>query len=203
MKKNIPHKTDRAQRGIPVEKSPREVNYVEKELFDSLVSCHNALARYVGAPYSVLPDKATPYPATLGEYGTMVKGFAGYRLDLTPYTGKFKCVRFRGRGNGKKVICGCIIDKEGRVESFKALPDADGWATLPLTEASVALHASVPVRKGKCWWKDVSVKLISGNSMYDKYDYALKGLDDRLFAIERALKAFPLTARSSFTIAMC
>ena len=202
MKKNISDKMDRVQHGAPAQKNRRVVNYVEKELFDSLVSCHNALARYVGAPYSVLPDKATPYPATLGEYGSMVKGFAGYRLDLTPYVGKYKYVRFRGKGNGKNVICGCIIDKEGRVESFKAFPDADGWATLPLTEASIALHASVPVRKGKCWWKDVSVKLISGG-MYDKYDSALKGLDDRLFAIERALKAFPVTARGNFTVAMC
>lgn len=203
MKKNIPDKRDRAQRGIPVKKNPCEVNYVEKELFDSLVRCHNALARYVGAPYSVLPDKATPYPATLGEYGSMVKGFAGYRLDLTPYVGKYKYVRFRGKGNGKNVICGCIIDKEGRVESFKAFPDADGWTTLPLTEASIALHASVPVRKGKCWWKDVSVKLISNGSMCDKYDSALTDLNDRLFAIERALKAFPVTARGNFTVAMC
>ena len=179
------------------------MNYVEKELFDSLVRCHNALARYVGAPYSVLPDKATPYPATLGEYGSMVKGFAGYRLDLTQYVGKYKYVRFRGKGNGKNVICGCIIDKEGRVESFKALPDTDGWATLPLTEASIALHASVPVRKGKCCWKDVSVKLISNGSMCDKYDSALTDLNDRLFAIERALKAFPVTARGNFTVALC
>lgn len=203
MKKNIPDKRDRAQRGIPVKKNPCEVNYVEKELFDSLVRCHNALARYVGAPYSVLPDKATPYPATLGEYGSMVKGFAGYRLDLTPYVGKYKYVRFRGKGNGRNVICGCIIDKEGKAESFKAFPDADGWATLPLTEASIALHASVPVRKGKCWWKDVSVKLISNGSMCDKYDSALTDLNDRLFAIERALKAFPVTARGSFTVALC
>lgn len=202
MKKNISDKTNRVQHGASAQKNRRVVNYVEKELFDSLVRCHNALARYVGAPYSVLPDKATPYPATLGEYGSMVKGFAGYRLDLTPYVGKYKYVRFRGKGNGRNVICGCIIDKEGKVESFKAFPDADGWATLPLTEASIALHASVPVRKGKCRWKDVSVKLISGG-MYDKYDSVLKGLDDRLFAIERALKAFPVTARGNFTVAMC
>ncbi len=203
MKKNISDKTDRVQHGAPTQKNRHVVNYVEKELFDSLVRCHNALARYVGAPYSVLPDKATPYPATLGEYGSMVKGFAGYRLDLTPYIGKYKYVRFRGKGNGRNVICGCIIDKEGRVESFKALPDTDGWATLPLTEASIALHASVPVRKGKCWWKDVSVKLISNGSMCDKYDSALTDLNDRLFAIERALKAFPVTARGNFTVAMC
>lgn len=176
--------------------------YVEKGVFEHLVDCHNELACYVGVPRVVAPDRITPFPATMDNYGTCVKGYAGYRLNIKPFAGKYGYVRFRGTGNGKDVISGCIIDKNGLIESYKALPDADGWVVLPLTASSHALHASVRTKKGKLLCDDIKIELF-GSGMSAKYDATLKELSERLSAIERALIKKPLVLHGNFSMGLC
>ncbi len=102
----------------------------------------------------------TPYPAILEEYGATCRGYGGYRISLAPFKGLFSAIRFRGKGNGKKAVCGYVINTQGYVEAVATECDSDGYATLPLTSSSHALFASVPMKSGKPVWESITVQLI-------------------------------------------
>lgn len=154
---------------------------------DDVCEKHNALARYVGIPFFVSPEKITRYPAVLEEYGVLCRGFGGYRIPLARFKGEFKEISFRGMGNGKQVVCGYVVDSDGYIESYVSMPaDSDGWATLPLTPRSHALYASVPLRKGKPAWTDIKVELIY-DSMRTEIVNAFGKVLDRITAIEERM----------------
>lgn len=151
----------------------KSVTSQSPELFDGiamrmytikrLLQRRNALARYVGRPCVLSPDRIRPYPAILHEYGMRSKGFGGYRIQLAPFNGIFKEVKFRGKGNGNDVVSGYIIDKQGGIESFALSPDTpDGYTTLPLTPNSLALYASVPMEGKRAVWENITVELHTG-----------------------------------------
>lgn len=135
-------------------------NIAEKATLAVLTDSHNSLARNVGIPCELEITAITPYPAVTEEYGVHCKGFGGYRVPLEPLSKGFYKVRFRGKGNGKKVVCGYIVNKQGYVESVAIVCDEDGFATLPLTPDSHALYASVPTRRGKPVWGRITVELM-------------------------------------------
>ena len=158
-----------------------------RTIVDNLCERHNALARYVGVPCTVEPQKITRYPAVLEEHGAYCRGFGGYRIPLSPFKGEFNKIRFRGMGNGKEVVCGYVIDKDGYVESFVRMPgDDDGWAVLPITPESHALFASVPLVKGKPAWDDIHVQLY-GDSLTSEMGEAITALAERVTALEQTL----------------
>ena len=166
------------------------VSECEKNIKE-LCKRHNALARYVGVPCCIEPEKITRYPAVLEEHGALCRGFGGYRVPLAAFKGHFNRVRFRGMGNGKHVVCGYVVDKDGYVESFARMPESDdGWAVLPLTPDSHALFASVPLKKGKPVWKDITVQLY-GNSMRTEIDSVFQILSERIAALEHVVYGTP------------
>lgn len=121
----------------------------------------NALLHCLSRSCALHVTSITPYPAIQEEYGALCRGFGGYRVVLSPFTGHFGAIRFRGKGNGGKVVCGYIIDKQGYIESVASIPDDDGYVTLPLTPASHALYASVPLKGGKPVWDSITVEFLS------------------------------------------
>ena len=135
-------------------------NIAEKATLAVLADSHNSLARNVGIPCELEITAITPYPAVTEEYGVHCKGFGGYRVPLESLAKGFYKVRFRGKGNGKKVVCGYIVNKQGYVESVATVCDKDGFAILPLTPDSHALYASVPTRRGKPVWGRITVELM-------------------------------------------
>lgn len=135
-------------------------NIVEKVTLAALARSHDSLARYVGMPCELDITVITPYPAVTDEYGVRYKGFGGYRVPLSPLAYGFCEVKFRGKGNGKRVVCGYIVDRHGFVESVATVCDRDGYATLPLTPDSHALYASVPTHRGKPQWGRITIVLM-------------------------------------------
>lgn len=135
-------------------------NIAEKATLAVLADSHNSLACNVGIPCELEITAITPYPAVTDEYGVHCKGFGGYRVPLEPLAKGFYKVMFRGKGNGKNVVCGYIVNKQGHVESVATVCDKDGFAILPLTPNSHALYASVPTRRGKPVWGRITVELI-------------------------------------------
>lgn len=134
---------------LPVSANNKTVNDLQKTLVCSVdKSCELQV------------ETITPYPAILEEYGATCRGYGGYRISLAPFNGLFSAVRFRCRGNGKKVVCGYVINSQGYVESVAAECDNDGYAILPLTSSSHALFASVPMKGGKPVWDCITVQLI-------------------------------------------
>ena len=170
-----------------VKSSPSKGNIPEyRTIVDSLCKRHNALARYVGVPCTLEPQRITRYPAILEEHGAYCRGFGGYRIPLAPFRDEFNKIRFRGMGNGKQVVCGYVIDKNGYIESFVRMPGEDGWAILPITRDSHALFASVPLVKGKPAWDDIRVQLY-GDSLTSEMGEAITALAERVTALEQTL----------------
>ena len=167
--------------------SPSKGNIPEyRTIVDSLCKRHNALARYVGVPCTIEPQRITRYPAILEEHGAYCRGFGGYRIPLATFRDEFNKIRFRGMGNGKQVVCGYVIDKNGYVESFVRMPGEDGWAILPITPDSHALFASVPLVKGKPAWDDIHVQLY-GDSLTNEMGEAITARAERVTALEETL----------------
>ena len=115
-------------------------------------------------PCEIEPHNITPYPAVPQEYGVLCDGYGGYRIPLAPFKGMFTAVCFRGSGNGNGVVSGYVVDNRGYVESVATESNDDGYATLPLTQYSHALYASVPTIEGKPVWKTITVRFFIGES---------------------------------------
>ena len=115
----------------------------------------------IGVPCILKPERITPYPAILREYGLRRKGYGGYRILLAPFVGQYVKVLFQGLGNGKDVLSGYVIDRQGNIESFAATPSSvDGYTELPVTPNSYALFATVPLSGKQPVWSNITVKLI-------------------------------------------
>lgn len=114
----------------------------------------------MGVVFDVEPHNINRYPAITGEYGVTFNGFGGYRIPLTHFREYFRGIRFRAAGNGKNVVCGYIVDNRGEIESIAYMADDElGNTTLPLTRNSHTLYASVPTKKGKPLWSEITVEL--------------------------------------------
>lgn len=115
----------------------------------------------IGVPCILKPERITPYPAILREYGLRRKGYGGYRVQLAPFADQYSEVVFRGIGNGNSIVSGYVIDRQGNIESFAATPGSpDGYTVLPLTPNSYALFATVPLSGKQPVWSNITVKLI-------------------------------------------
>lgn len=99
-------------------------------------------------------------PARYDGSETMSGYFKGYKVDLTPYVGRYKEVYFRGGeftypSTGTEVARGIVLDNAGNVESKTSYVAelSNGWQTLPLTENSKTLWASYCVANegGEVW----------------------------------------------------
>lgn len=121
---------------------------------------YKPLMHYIGVACILKPERLTPYPAILREYGLRRRGYGGYRILLAPFSGQYSKVEFRGLGDGKEVVCGYIVDKQGNIESFAVSPQrSDGYTVLPLTSNSYALYASLPMKSGLPLWDNITVRL--------------------------------------------
>lgn len=99
-------------------------------------------------------------PARYDGSETKAGYFKGYKVDLTPYVGRYNEVYFRGAELGypsteTKVARGIVLDNAGNVESKTSYVAelSNGWQTLPLTENSKTLWASYCVANegGEVW----------------------------------------------------
>lgn len=117
--------------------------------------------RVANGPCVLYIETITPYPAIEAEYGVKHRGFGGYRVPLVHFKDYFCSIRFRGAGNGKKVVCGYVVDNKGCIESVATVSENnEGWASLPLTAKSHALYASVPMKGGRPLWEKLFVELL-------------------------------------------
>lgn len=115
----------------------------------------------IGVSCILKPERITPYPAILREYGLRRKGYGGYRILLAPFADQYSEVVFRGIGNGNEIVSGYVIDRQGNIESFAATAGSpDGYTVLPLTSNSYALFATVPLSGKQPVWSNITVKLI-------------------------------------------
>ena len=150
--------------GIVGNSSNSQCNHPGKGLSGVFVGRKDVKACGESVPLSIESDTITPYPAVPEEYGVLCEGYGGYRIPLAPFKGMFTAVCFRGSGNGNGVVSGYVVDNMGYVESVAAESDEDGYATLPLTQYSHALYASVPMVEGKPVWETITVRFFIGES---------------------------------------
>ena len=136
-------------------------NLVENVTFGLVAGKQDSIKEYIGKSCELDIETITPYPAITKEYGLRCKGFGGYKVPLAPLANSFSEIRFRGRGNGKDVVCGYIVDNNGYVESVATECDHEGYATLPLTPHSHILYASVPTSRNKPVWERITIELLS------------------------------------------
>ena len=130
----------------------------------TLAYMHDIYLQYFNESPEIEVLSFSPYPAVPKEHGVLCRGYCGYRIDLAPFNGRFCEIRFRGCGNGRHVVCGYVIDKEGNIESVATKPyDDKGNAVLPLTSISHALYASVPIKKGELAWNRITVQFVYCN----------------------------------------
>lgn len=139
--------------------------------------------------------------------GSEVKSgyFKGYRVDLTPYIGRYAEVCFRGAefvypSLSSALTRGLILDAEGNVESIVPFVAemSNGWQSLPITENSKTLWASycTDSEGGEVWTPEyVMFKNKGEEGLLEKVDridntievmlpsdiYLLKGKTSQLF----------------------
>ena len=148
--------------GIVGNSSNSQYNHPGKGLSGVFVGRKDLKACGESVPLSIEPDTITPYPAVPQEYGVLCDGYGGYRIALAPLRDAFGIVKFRGVGNGSGVVSGYMVDNRGYVESVATESDEDGYATLPLTQYSHALYASVPLANGEPVWDAITVRFFIG-----------------------------------------
>lgn len=160
-------------------------NVVEKLTLELLAERHNALARYIGVPCYIEPDAVTGFPAVPGKQGKKCDGYAGYSATLVPFAGDFDEVVFTAQGNGDDVVCGYVVDKDGKIESVAETPIVEGaLVRLPLTPNSHKLYASIPVNDGKPLDDDITIKLFSGG-MINQYHHLMTEILSRVAKLEK------------------
>lgn len=160
-------------------------NVVEKLTLELLAERHNALARYLGVPCYIEPDSVTSFPAIPGEQGKQCEGYAGYSATLVPFAGDFDEVVFTAQGNGNDVVCGYIVDKEGKIESVAETPIIErALVRLPLTPNSHKLYASMQVSDDKPVEEDITIKLFSGG-MINQYHHLMTEILSRVMKLEK------------------
>lgn len=151
-------KQNAVTKGIPLDaKSQKEQRITSKYRLRR----SEPLMHRIGVLCTLKPERITPYPAILSEYGLRRKGYGGYRVQLAPFADQYSEVVFRGIGNGNEIVSGYVIDRQGNIESFAAMAGSpDGYTVLPLTPNSYALFATVPLSGKQPVWSNITVKLI-------------------------------------------
>ena len=169
----------------PVNNDVQESNLVNKVTLEILNKRHNALARYLGIP-CVVPATEVLNGAVMADASVVhSKEYAYYRVDLTPFKGEFDRIRFRATANGDDVVFGMLVDKDGNLESI-AKADKPGEATInmPLSTKSKTLFATMPLKKGKPAWKNVTVELLTNGGVIANVNDALNTMLARIKALE-------------------
>ena len=169
----------------PSNNDVQESNLVNKVTLEILNKRHNALARYLGIPCTV-PATEVLNGAVMANGAVMHSNdYACYRVDLAPFKGEFDRIRFRATANGDDVVFGMLVDKNGDMESI-AKADKPGEATInmPLSTKSKTLFATMPLKKGKPAWKNITVELLTNGGVIANVNDALNTMLGRIKALE-------------------
>ena len=127
---------------------------------DSLANAVSKINKELTGGDMVSQFNLVDYPARYDGSETSSGYFRGYKVDLTPYVGRYKEVYFRGGefgypSIGTEVARGIVLDNAGNIESKTSyVADlSNGWQTLPLTENSKTLWASYCTKTegGEVW----------------------------------------------------
>ena len=169
-----------------VKSGVQESNLVKKVTLEVLNERHNALARYLGIPCVV--EATEVFNGAVMRDATVVQSdkYACYRVDLKPFKGEFDKIRFRATTDGKDVTFGMLVDKDDNLESL-AETDKPGVASIvmPLSANSTTLYATMPLKKGKPAWKNVTVELLTNGGVIANVNEALNTLLDKIHALEK------------------
>lgn len=167
----------------------QETTLVKKVTLEILNKRHNALARYLGIPCNV--QATDVFNGAVMANATVVhsKEYACYRVDLAPFKGDFDRVRFRATADGENVVYGILVDKDGDLECI-AKADKSGEATInmPLSTKSKMLFATMPLKKGKPAWENVTVELLGSNGVIPNVNDALCTLLGRIKELEQRIE---------------
>lgn len=146
-----------------LEKTGKQIAEIQEELYGGIVSVNIEI---------------TDYPAYENGSESKAGYFKGYKVDLTPYIGKYDEVYFRGGEFGTSVprlTRGLILDNNGNVESFVPFRAfaSNGWEILPITEKSKTLWASYCTKPegGEVWSPEyVMFRNIGREGLLDKVE---------------------------------
>ena len=182
----------------------QEACLVKKVTLEILNKRHNALARYLGIPCTV--SAAEVFNGAVMANATVVhsKEYACYRVDLAPFKGDFDRVRFRATADGENVVYGILVDKDGDLECI-AKADKSGEATInmPLSTKSKMLFATMPLKKGKPAWENVTVELLGSNGVIPNVNDALCTLLGRIQDLEQRFQELVPKCQPQATICLC
>ena len=159
-------------------------NVVNKVTLEILNEKHNALACYLGIPCVIEPSEIFNGAAKADGSIAHSKEYMCYRVDMKPFKGHFKKIRFRAASNGADIVFGFIKDKNGKVECVAGSDTADsGNIVLPLTKESGTLIATMPAKNGRPLWKNITAELLC-DGVISKVNDALNYLLDKLLELE-------------------
>lgn len=182
----------------------QEACLVKKVTLEILQKRHNALARYLGIPCTV--SAAEVFNGAVMADATVVhsKEYACYRVDLAPFKGDFDRVRFRATADGENVVYGILVDKDGDLECI-AKADKSGEATInmPLSTKSKMLFATMPLKKGKPAWDNVTVELLASSGVISNVNDALNSLLGRIQDLEQRFQELVPKCQPQATICLC
>lgn len=146
---------------------------------------------------SIVKDiEYTDYPARINGEESISGYFKGYKVDLTPYVGKYNEVYFRGsnfKSNSADtdITRGVVLDKEGNIESIVPFVAemSNGWQSLPITENSKTLWASYNTisEGGEVWLPEYVMFTSIGNesvlAKVERLDNAVERIDNAIEVI--------------------
>lgn len=182
----------------------QEACLVKKVTLEILNKRHNALARYLGIPCNV--QATDVFNGAVMANATVVHSneYACYRVDLAPFKGDFDRVRFRATADGENVVYGILVDKDGDLECI-AKADKSGEATInmPLSTKSKMLFATMPLKKGKPAWDNVTVELLASSGVISNVNDALNSLLGRIQDLEQRFQELVSKCQPQATICLC
>lgn len=169
----------------PSNNDVQESNLVNKVTLEILNKRHNALARYLGIPCTVPATEVLNGAVMANATVVHSNDYACYRVDLAPFKGEFNRIRFRATANGDDVVFGMLVDKDGDMESIaKADKPGEAIINMPLSTKSKTLFATMPLKKGKPAWKNVTVELLTNRGVIANVNNALNTMLARIKALE-------------------
>lgn len=188
----------------PVNNDVQESNLVKKITLEGLNKRHNALARYLGIPCTV--SAAEVFNGAVMADATVVhsKEYACYRVDLSPFKGEFDRIRFRATADGENVVYGMLVDKNDKVECIAKTDKAgESKINMSLSPNSKALYATMPLKKGKPAWKNVTVELLSNGGMIADLCDTFSTLLGRIQALEARIEELAPVCETRVEISLC
>lgn len=188
----------------PVNNEVQESPLVNRVTLEILNQRHNALARYLGIPCTV-PVTEVLKGAVMADATVMPsQKYACYRVDLTPFKGEFDRIRFRAVTDGENIAYGMLVDKDGNLD-FIARADNPGLAkvNIPLSAKSKTLYATMPLKKGKPAWKNLTVELLTNGGVINNVNEALCTLLEKIEALETRVEELIPTCETQLKINLC